>query len=90
MSAILISIDSELFGTENGIGPERTTASSRDGFLAMVKDQTEDRRTKKQAAEQVVEPAVEPAGEQAPPEEQGKCFGLYTSDSDMHQNRPVG
>ena len=94
------SVDSELFRTKDGIGPERTTANSPDGFLALVKDQTEDHLTKKQAtdqaveqvvaqaADQLVEQVVAQAAEQASPEEQSKCFVLCTSDSDINKTDP--
>jgi hypothetical protein len=66
---LLISVDSELFGDENGAEPDRQTASSSDSddFLAMVKDQWGDRHAQKTAAEQV--PSKETAAEQASGEE---------------------
>jgi hypothetical protein len=97
---LLISVDSELFGDENGAEPDRQTASSSDldNFLAMVKDQWGDHHAQKTAAEQV--PGEETVAEQAPSEEtvaeqaQGEDSGRYliscTVDDDIHRFRPLG
>jgi hypothetical protein len=74
---IVISVDSELFGDEDGVGSETSTDYSPDSFLARVKYQTEERRTKRQETQQPVE--------QASLENRGKFFALCTSDNDMHQ-----
>lgn len=48
MLKLIFIVDSELFGDENGAGPDRQIEgpSDPDDFLAMVKGQSEGRRTR--------------------------------------------
>ncbi|KAH8983888.1 hypothetical protein EDB86DRAFT_3084964 [Lactarius hatsudake] len=53
----------ELFGNENGLRSAGSAKGATSGFLAMVKDQSKDRRTKKEVPEQtpVEEPGKHPS-----------------------------
>lgn len=73
----LIPIDSELFRNENGVRLAIASEESPDSFLAMVKNQTDDRRAKK-----IVENASD--------EEQGKHFSSCHFGNDIYKLRSVG
>jgi hypothetical protein len=78
MHKLLIIVNSELFGDEDGAGPDRQIAgpSDPDDFLAMVKDQSEGRRTRNIAAEE------------ARSEDAGQYIVSCTVGGDIHRIRP--
>ena len=77
MIKLLITVDSELFGDENGAGPdckrETSGPSDPDDFLAMVKDQSEGRRMK------IVD-------EEAPGEDPSKYLVSRSVDGDTNED----